>query len=55
MKALAARARDVDDLRALTALANVTTVADAIALCRDFYPDEVISPRATGIIRELFE
>lgn len=54
MKALAARTRDVDDLRALAALAKVTTVDDAIRLCADFYPDEAISPRALGVIRELF-
>ncbi|MBQ1017587.1 hypothetical protein KBX71_06855 [Micromonospora sp. D93] len=54
MKALAARTRDVDDLRALAALAKVTTVDDAIRLCNDFYPDEAISPRAMGVIRELF-
>lgn len=55
MKALAARARDVDDLRTLAALARVVTVDDAVRLCGDFYPDEVISPRAMGVIRELFE
>ncbi|WJK32326.1 DUF6036 family nucleotidyltransferase [Solwaraspora sp. WMMA2065] len=54
MKALAARARDVDDLRTLAALAEVATVDDAVRLCRDFYPDEAISPRAMGVIRELF-
>ncbi|MEU4554352.1 hypothetical protein [Micromonospora violae] len=54
MKALAARTRDVDDLRALAALAKVTTVDDAIRLCSDFFPDEAISPRAMGVIRELF-
>lgn len=54
MKALAARTRDVDDLRTLAGLAKVTTVDDAISLCRDFYPDEVIAPRAMGVIRELF-
>jgi predicted nucleotidyltransferase len=54
MKALAARARDVDDLRTLAALAKVATVDDAVRLCSDFYPDEAISPRAMGVIRELF-
>jgi hypothetical protein len=29
-------------------------VDDAVGLCSDFYPDEVISPRAMGVIRELF-
>lgn len=55
MKALAARARDVDDLRTLAALSKVATVDDAVRLCREFYPDEVISSRAMGVIRELFE
>ena len=54
MKALAARARDVDDLRTLAALAGVATVDDAVRLCEDFYPDEAISPRAMGVLRELF-
>ncbi|MCX5066041.1 nucleotidyltransferase [Micromonospora lupini] len=54
MKALAGRTLDVDDLRALAALAKVTTVDDAIRLCSDSYPDEAISPRAMGVIRELF-
>lgn len=55
MKALAARARDVDDLRTLAALAGVATVDDAVRPCGDFYPDEVISPRAMGVIRELLD
>lgn len=55
MKALAARARDVDDLRTLAALSKVATVDDAVRLCMDFHPDEVLSPRAMGVIRELFE
>lgn len=54
MKALAARTRDVDDLRRLAELAEVHTVDDARRLCRDFYPDEAISPRALGVLEELF-
>jgi len=54
MKALAARTRDVDDLRSLAPLAGVNTVHDALRICRDFYPDEVISPRAMGVLEELF-
>ncbi len=34
MKALAARARDVDDLRHLAELAGVSTVHDALRICR---------------------
>jgi len=54
MKALAARTRDVDDLRSLAALSGVRTVDDALRLCRDFYPDEAVSPRSLGVLRELF-
>jgi len=54
MKALAARTRDVDDLRSLAALAGVDTVDDALRICRDFYPDEALSPRAVGVLQELF-
>jgi hypothetical protein len=39
MKALAARTRDVDD---------------ALRICRDFYPDEAVSPRALGVLQVLF-
>ena len=54
MKALAGRTRDVDDLRSLAELAGVNSVDDALQLCRDFYPDEPISPRSFGVVRELF-
>jgi hypothetical protein len=55
MKALAARTRDIDDLRHLADLTDVHTVADALRVCRDFYPDEEISPRARAVLDELFE
>ena len=48
MKALAARTRDIDDLRSLGVLADVHTVDDALCICRDFYPDEEVSSRARG-------
>jgi hypothetical protein len=54
MKALAARTRDVDDLRSLAPLAGVESVEDALRLCRDFYPDEAVSSRALGVLQELF-
>jgi hypothetical protein len=55
MKALAARTRDMDDLRHLAELAGVHTLDDALRVCRDFYPDEDISPRARGVLEEFFE
>ena len=54
MKALAARARDVDDLRSLATLAGVHTVDDALRICTDFYPDEEVSPRAHRVLQEMF-
>lgn len=54
MKALAARTRDVDDLRRLAELAGVATVDDALQICHDFYPDEEPSPRTRGVLAELF-
>lgn len=54
MKALAARTRDVDDLRTLARLAGVNSVDDALRLCRDFYPEEAVSSRAQGVLQELF-
>jgi hypothetical protein len=54
MKALAARTRDVDDLRLLAELASVHTVDDAMRVCRDFYPDDEISLRSRGVLEELF-
>lgn len=55
MKALAARTRDVDDLRSLAVLADIDSVEIAVQVCRDFYPDEPISSRTAGVLRELFE
>jgi hypothetical protein len=54
MKALAARTRDVDDLRTLAALAHVSSVDEAAELCRQFFPDEPISPRTIAVLRDLF-
>ena len=54
MKALAARTRDIDDLRHLATLVGVDSVEAAMEICRNFYPDEVLSPRAMGVLQELF-
>jgi hypothetical protein len=54
MKALAARTRDVDDLRTLAALARVSSLDQAAELCRQFFPDAPLSPRAVAVLRDLF-
>jgi hypothetical protein len=35
-------------------LAGVNSVDDALRICRAFFPDEAISPRALGVLQELF-
>jgi predicted nucleotidyltransferase len=54
MKALAARARDIDDLRLLAGMAEVHSSADALRICAEFFPDEPVPQRSTAILRELF-
>lgn len=54
MKALAARGRDIDDLRHLASLAGIRTVDGALRVCRDFFADDDISPRARAVLEELF-
>jgi hypothetical protein len=54
MKALAARRRDVDDLRLLAGMIGIGTAKDALHVCADFYPDEPVPPRTEALLRELF-
>jgi predicted nucleotidyltransferase len=53
MKAMAARTRDIDDLRLLADLIDVTSADEAIAVCTQFYPDEPVSDRSAAVLREL--
>jgi hypothetical protein len=55
MKALAGRARDIDDLRSLATLAGIETVEAALEVCAAFFLGETIPPRALGVLRELFD
>ncbi len=54
MKALAARTRDVDDLRLLADIVGVESADQALRICADFYPDEPVSARSAEVLRELF-
>jgi Nucleotidyltransferase of unknown function (DUF6036) len=54
MKALAARTRDIDDIRLLADLVGITSADEAIHICADFYPDEDIPQRSAAVLRELF-
>lgn len=53
MKALAARTRDIDDLRVLAHIAGIETANKALAIVSEFYPDEPVPPRSAAIIHEL--
>ena len=54
MKALAARTRDIDDLRLLASMTGTETADAALQICADFYPGEPIPPRTDAVLRELF-
>lgn len=54
MKALAARTRDIDDLRLLAGMIGIETAEAALQICTGFYPDEPIPPRTDAVLRELF-
>jgi hypothetical protein len=54
MKALAARTRDVDDLRVLADIIGVDSADEALQICTDFYPDEPVPERSAAVLRELF-
>ena len=54
MKALAARTRDIDDLRLLAGITGVESAETALQICGEFLPGEEVPPRAAAILRELF-
>jgi hypothetical protein len=54
MKALAARTRDIDDLRLLGEMIEVESAEAALQICAEFFLDEVIPTRSAAVLRELF-
>jgi predicted nucleotidyltransferase len=55
MKALAARRRDVDDLRVLVHHLGLTSADEVAALCSEVFPDEPLPERARLVLEDLFE
>ncbi len=55
MKAIAARRRDIDDLRLLIERLGLTGPEQVVELCRHVFPDESLPDRARLILDELFE
>lgn len=55
MKAMAARRRDVGDLRLLVAKLGLTQPDEVVAVCARVFPDEQLPARAQLILADLFE
>ena len=53
MKALAARPRDAQDIRQLTEVLNLHTVADVLALVRDVFPEEEPPARLRLLLEDI--
>jgi predicted nucleotidyltransferase len=54
MKALAARPRDADDIRHLTEVLGLRTVADVVALVQEIFPEEQPPPRLRLLLEDIF-
>ena len=54
MKVLAARRRDVDDIRVLVDHLGLTTADDVFAICAEVFPAEEVPPRARLVIEDVF-
>lgn len=54
LKARAARAQDLDDLRLLADELGITTSRGALALVDRFFPDDPLTQRAEAAVRDLF-
>jgi hypothetical protein len=55
MKALAARTRDIDDLRLLAGILGVESTGTALQICANFYPDEPVPTRTRMVLEDLFD
>jgi hypothetical protein len=54
MKVLAARRRDVEDLRNLAQRLELTTLEEVLAICMEIFPDEPVPGRARLVLEEVF-
>lgn len=55
MKALAARPRDAQDIRQLTEVLNLHTVAEVLALVQDVFPEEEPPARLRLLLEDIFD
>ncbi|MEV4750530.1 hypothetical protein ACFQVD_44695 [Streptosporangium amethystogenes subsp. fukuiense] len=54
MKVLAARRRDIGDIRALVERLALDSVDEILTLCAEIFPDEPVPDRARLILEDLF-
>jgi hypothetical protein len=54
MKTLAARRRDVDDIRVLTKSLGLTRPDEVFAVCAEVFPDEPVPDRARLVLEDVF-
>ncbi len=54
LKARAARAQDLRDLRLLAAKLDVTTVSEVLAIVERFFPADPLKPKALAAVEDLF-
>jgi hypothetical protein len=52
--ALAARTRDIDDLRLPADIIGVDSAETALQICAEFFPGKTLPPRSTATLQELF-
>lgn len=55
MKVLAGRRRDAGDVKVLVTHLEFTSVAQALVLCADVFPEEEVPPRARLILEDIFD
>ena len=54
MKALAAQPRDAQDIKQLTEVLDLHTVAEVLALVQDVFPEEEPPPRLRLLLEDIF-
>lgn len=54
LKARAARASDLDDLRTLISSLAIHSAAEIVAVVRTFFPDDPLSARSVAVLEDLF-
>lgn len=55
MKVLAARRRDIDDIRFLVDKLELGDAESVVALCSEIFPDEPLPARARLVLEDVFE